>query len=98
MGRRELLLVVAFLVVGAIAFQVTAPATTSTTRVGFGDIFKRWRREMAGAKAVAVANRSFEAAATTSTRRVRLEGFSGRLTVTGADGDTVSATLGAGRR
>lgn len=93
MGRRELLLVVAFLVVGAIAFQVTAPATTSTTRIGFGDIFKRWRREMAGAKAVAVANRSFEAAATASTRRVRLEGFSGRLTVQGADRDTVSATL-----
>lgn len=93
MGRRELLLVVAFLVVGVIAFQVTAPATTSTTRVGLGDFFKRWRREMSGAKATAVADRSFAVTAGPGVKRVRLEGFTGRLKVVGADGDQVSGVL-----
>ena len=93
MGRRELFLIVAFLILGVVVFQVTVPKSTSTSSVGLGDVFKRWQREVSGSKATAVADRTFTATATTATRRVRIEGFSGRLIVSGADGDETTARL-----
>lgn len=93
MGRRELVLIVAFLVVGAIAFQVTSPPSTSSSRVNVGDFFSRIRREMRGTRATAVVNRQFSAPAPQAITRVRLDGFSGRLTVTGGDEDQVAAHL-----
>ncbi len=93
MGRRELLLIVAFLILGAVVFQVTVPHSTSTSRVGLGDVFKRWQREMTGSRATAFVERTFTAPTTPATRRVRIEGFTGRLVVKGVDGDHATAQL-----
>ena len=92
MGRRELFLIVAFLILGGVAYQVTVPDTTPS-RAGFGDVFKRWQREITGARATRLAERTFTATATPTTRRVRIEGFSGRLVVQGVDGDEATAHL-----
>lgn len=48
MGKRELLIVAAFLVVGAIVFQVTAPPKTGSSGFSFSNIFSEMRREVRG--------------------------------------------------
>jgi len=48
MGKRELFIIVAFVVVGAVAFQLTAPAATGTSSFSLGDFFREARREMRG--------------------------------------------------
>ena len=48
MGKRELLIILGFLVVGTVAFQVTAPPDTSTSSFSLGDFFRTARTEMRG--------------------------------------------------
>lgn len=48
MGKRELLIVAAFLIVGAIVFQITAPPKTESSGFSFSNIFNHMRREVRG--------------------------------------------------
>lgn len=48
MGKRELLIIVAFAVVGAVAYQLTAPPATGTSSWSLGEFFKSARSEMRG--------------------------------------------------
>ncbi len=48
MGKRELLIIVAFVVVGTVVYQVTAPPSTGTRSFSLGEIFNSARREMRG--------------------------------------------------
>lgn len=48
MGKRELLIVVAFLVVGTIVFQLTAAPKTGDSGFSFSNIFNEVRREVRG--------------------------------------------------
>lgn len=48
MGRRELLIIAGFVVVGALVYQFTAPPSTSTSSFSFSNIFDEAKREMRG--------------------------------------------------
>lgn len=48
MGKRELLIIAAFVAVGVIVYQFTAPPSTSTSSFSFANIFNEARREMRG--------------------------------------------------
>jgi hypothetical protein len=48
MGKRELLIIAGFVVVGALVYQFTAPPSTNTSGFSFANIFNEARREMRG--------------------------------------------------
>lgn len=48
MGKRELLIIAAFVVVGAIVYQFTAPPSTGTSSFSISNFFNEARREMRG--------------------------------------------------
>jgi hypothetical protein len=48
MGKRELLIIAGFVVVGALVYQFTAPPSTGTSSFSFANIFNEARREMRG--------------------------------------------------
>jgi hypothetical protein len=95
MGKRELLLVGAFVLVGVVMYQLTAaPAPSGTRTVSVGRFIDHLRREIRG-------NRSFAEVSSTTTHpidpattevRLRL-GMTARLTVTGEDRKDVEINL-----
>lgn len=48
MGRRELLIAVAFVAVAVVAYQLTAPASPASSGRSFGNILNEFRREIRG--------------------------------------------------
>ena len=89
MGKRELLIIVAFVVVGALAFQLTAPPATSTSSWSLGDFFKSARREMRGNPGRGTFAHKATLPAPATLREVRLIGVSGTVQVLGEDRDTI---------
>ena len=94
MGKRELLLIAAFIIAGAIVYQVTAPPPAAGER-GFspGRLIENIRREMRG-------NRSSAEITTTSTHAVdsavtelRVALPSGELTIAGEDRQDIAVEL-----
>ena len=66
MGKRELFIILGFVVVGVLAYQLTAPAATSDEGFSFSKIWQAMRREVRGnpARAEYTHTGSFEAPAT----------------------------------
>lgn len=51
MGKRELLLILAFALIGIVLYQLTVPPGTSTSRFNFGQLIESARREIQGNQA-----------------------------------------------
>jgi hypothetical protein len=86
MGKRELLLVVGFLIVGVVVYQATAPPPGPNERsFSLSAILNHVRREMRGSRANAqdtkVSTHELEA----GTKEIQISGSFAELTVTGED-------------
>jgi len=84
MGKRELLLIVAFVIVGAVVYQATAPPPGPNERsFSFSKIFEHVKREMRGnrAKAETTTETTVEVDATTS--EIRVTGLYSEVSITG---------------
>ena len=89
MGKRELLIIVAFVAVGAIAYQLTAPAATGTTSWSLGDFFKTARREMRGNPGRGTFVHKATIDAPPALREVRLVLLQGTVRIVGEARDTI---------
>jgi hypothetical protein len=86
MGKRELLLITAFLIVGAVVYQATAPPAGPNERsFSFSGIVEHIRREMRGNRANAEATRVIKHELGAGMNEVRIAGTYGELTITGED-------------
>jgi hypothetical protein len=94
MGKRELLLICAFVMVGAVVYYATAPAADPGSR-GFSTsrILDEIRREVRGNRASAEADSSTTIPLTAGVTELRFEIGSAPLTVTGEDRTDVACDL-----
>lgn len=94
MGKRELLLVLVFAVVGTVLYQLTVPASVEGAR-GFSlrDIFRSARSHMGDRSATRMVSRSATLVLPDGIDVIEIEDFRGRLDVVGEDGADVHATL-----
>jgi hypothetical protein len=90
MGKRELLIIIGFVVVGALAYQFTAPPATGNSGFSFGDIFKEVRREVRGNPGQGTFAHTATVPAPAALREVRLIGVAGTVQVVGEDRDTLT--------
>src|SRR5829696_8303228 len=94
MGKRELLLVVGFIVLGAVVYQVTAgPADPSRRSWSFAGMIQQMRREVSGNQASGKSRSTLTAPAPSSLRELRLVMRSGKITVTGEDREDIAFTI-----
>lgn len=89
MGKRELLLILGFVVVGTVLYQATAPSAPKGDGFSLSEVIRDVRREMGDRKAVREVERETHAAVAPGTERVRVQDFRGRLRVSAVDGDTI---------
>jgi hypothetical protein len=76
MGKRELLIIIGFVVVGVLAYQLTAPASTSSEGFSFSKIWEHMRREVHGNPSRAETTLAGSLAVTPGLTEVRFEGIS----------------------
>jgi hypothetical protein len=94
MGKRELLLIVAFAIAGAIVYQVTAPPPAPGERsFSPGRILDNIRREIRGNRASAEAVNTSTYPVEAATTELRLIRRPGELTIIGEDRADISAEL-----
>jgi hypothetical protein len=97
MGKRELLLIVAFAIVGVVVYQVTAPPPAAGERsFSPGQIFENIRRGVRGNRAVVeLVNKSTHpvAAGVTELRVTAPNGAASELTIVGEDRGDISAEI-----
>lgn len=72
MGKRELLIIAGFAVVGAIVYQFTAAPSTQTSSFSFADFFSEARREMRGNPGRASTTHSATIAVDAAVRELRI--------------------------
>ena len=94
MGKRELVLIVLFLVAGVVVYQVTAPPAPPGTDVSVGGIFQRIRRQMQGARetATGTSSQTIPVGAGVESVRISLPRPS-ELTITGTDRDDIEIRM-----
>jgi hypothetical protein len=94
MGKRELLLIVAFIVVGTVVYQVTAsPADPARASWSFGGMIQKMRREVSGNRASAKTKTTQTVPAADSLRELRIVMRTGAITVTGEDRADLEITM-----
>lgn len=95
MGKRELFLVLGFVVLGTVLYQATAPTSPSGGGFSFGEMFREVRREMGDANATRELTRDAHVVASASAEVVQVPDLRGRIHVRPVDGDDVrlSTTL-----
>jgi len=94
MGKRELLLIVAFAVVGVIVYQVTAPAPPAGSRqVTAGGILEKMRRTVRGNRASAELTTTHTQAIDAAVTEVRLRLGSATLVIEGEDRADVAVEM-----
>lgn len=99
MGKRELVLVALFLVIGVVVYQVTAPPPPPGTDVSVGGIFQRIRRQMQGARENASGESRQTVAVAPAVQLVRINlPRPSELTITGADRDDIGIEMHATSR
>lgn len=93
MGKRELLLIIAFVCAGAIVYQVTVPPAAPGER-GFSlsRLIQSVRREIGGRRATAQVTQTFTKPVAGGLREVRI-GVRGETSVTGEDRADIQAEL-----
>lgn len=94
MGKRELVIALAFIVAGVAVFQFAAPpAKTGETGFSFSNFLNRARREMKGNESFATPPRTLTYAVSPDVTELRVEGFNGTIKVTGESREDVGLTL-----
>jgi hypothetical protein len=94
MGKRELLLILGFIVFGAVVYQVTAgPADPARSNWSFGGMIQKIRREVSSNSASAKSQTTVNAPVPDSVHELRIVMRSGRITVAGEDRDDVAITV-----
>jgi len=94
MGKRELLLIVGFIVLGAVVYQVTAsPADPARASWSFSGMIQKMRREVSGNQASGKNQSTINAPAAATLRELRIIMRSGKITVTGEDRDDLAITM-----
>jgi hypothetical protein len=96
MGKRELLLAAAFIILGIAVYQFTAPPSDQS-RPGwsFSGMVQKMRREVSGNRASAKATTTYTAPASAALREVRIVMRSGAITVIGEDREDIKVDLTA---
>ena len=90
MGKRELLIIIAFVAIGTVAYQFTAPAATGDRGFSFGKIFSEARKEMRGNPGSGKYVHKASIPVPADLREVRLIGVSESVKIVGdSPGDTV---------
>jgi hypothetical protein len=95
MGKRELLLIIGFLCVGVVAYQVTAPADAAGTGFSVSGLIDKIRREIRGQNYELQTDRTASAEPDAEVRMLRVDGLRGTVTITGEDRRDISASLHA---
>lgn len=94
MGKRELLLVVAFAIVGLVVYQVTAPAPPAGSReVTVGGVIEKMRRSVRGNRASAEVTTTQTQAIDAAVTDVRLRLRSATLVIEGEDRADVAVEM-----
>lgn len=94
MGKRELLLAAAFIILGVSVYQFTAPPVdTSRPRWSFGKMLQHVRKEVRGSRASAKVATNSTVKAPDSLREMRIVMRSGAITVTGEDRADIQVNL-----
>ena len=90
MGKRELLIIVIFIAVGTVAYQVAAPPATGESGFSFSKIFNEARREMRGNPGHGKFVHTASIPVPADLRELRLIGVSEGVKIAGdAPGDTI---------
>jgi hypothetical protein len=101
MGKRELVLIAAFVVLGAVVYQLTAPPPPpGSESISFGSIFRNMRRNMQGPREAASAdsNATTPVPATVKELRLNLTSWVSDVTVIGEARDDIAVTFHATAR
>src|SRR5262245_30860540 len=91
MGKRELLLIVGFVVAGVILYEISAPATAPGA--SFGGIIQNIKRHLQGNRATAEARSSATQPVGHDVRELRVDLAQTDLTITGEDRNDIAADL-----
>ena len=91
MGKRELVLIALFAVIGVVVYQFTAaPPPPGSEEVSVGGIFQRMKRQMQGPQASSTAEQQDAIDLAPQTKLLRLSfAYANDLTITGSDGDEI---------
>lgn len=93
MGKRELLIIAAFIAAGGLAYQLTAPAPAGDeSRFSLSRVLSTFRREVRGNRATASATMRGTIAVTSALEEVRISGMAG-ISVTGENRRDISYEL-----
>jgi Putative adhesin len=99
MGKRELLLVVCFLIVGVVVYQATAPTPAPGERgLSLGRLIEAAKREVGGNRAVADLTTTSSYALTGEITELRITGPISEVGVLGEDRSDVESTLSVNSR
>ena len=94
MGRRELWIVLAFVAVGTVAFQLSAPPAPDTgNRFSFGRVMNELRREVRGNQSYVAPARTLTFPAGDAITDIRILGAAGPITITGSARADVEVAL-----
>ena len=94
MGKRELLLIVAFVIVGAVVYQATAPPAGPNDRgLSLSTIVDKIRREMRGNRGRADVTKVSTHELDSQTTEIRLSGGFQEVIITGEKRDNIEARL-----
>ncbi len=94
MGKRELLLIVVFAVVGAVVYQATAPDPgPGETSFSFGQLLEHVRRGVRGNRASAEATTTTTSPVDAAVTDFQVASLRGDVTITGEDRDTIEAEM-----
>jgi len=94
MGKRELLLVAVFVVIGVVVYQATAPAgDANRRRWSFGGIVEQIRREVRGNQARAESTRTEKIPAPATVKEIRIENFPSEVVIVGEEREDVALEL-----
>jgi hypothetical protein len=95
MGKRELLLIVAFLVLGGVIYQVSAPDVPSSGRRSWDAVFREIRSGMFGSRARHPVDLAVNLEVGPGTSTLDLGQLSGRVEIVGEDRATIEGTAHA---
>jgi hypothetical protein len=94
MGKRELLLIAAFLVAGVIVYQATAPAAPpGQDRVSLSGILNNFKRAVHGDRGSAEVTKATAHPINPATSELRIVGPFGEMKIQGEDRDDIASTL-----
>ena len=93
MGKRELLLIVGFILVGAVVYQATAPATGDGRGFSFSRVVDALRREVRGNRASTEITRTSTEAIAAEVTEIRVLGWIAELEVVGESRPDVATSL-----